>query len=50
MDYKINLMQSAEEDLDHFVSYLIDEQGLSSKPMIKSKRQMIQKNMLKELD
>lgn len=25
MDYKINLMQSAEEDLDHFVSYLLFE-------------------------
>lgn len=25
MDYKINLMQSAEEDLDHFVAYLLFE-------------------------
>lgn len=25
MDYKINLTQSAEEDLDHFVAYLLFE-------------------------
>lgn len=25
MDYKINLMQSAEDDLEHFIEYLVIE-------------------------